>query len=316
MSETVDKDGYLFKRAGSTKKSASTQKSWKAYYFNLVQGSLYYYRTPEDSEPKGKLQLGEVKFTCELAAEGSKYNYKLSFKNDKQDLLLAADDETDWKEWVSAIEANAGKSPAPPLKKEKRKTSAQDLAFRMKKNVGQAAATSKLGKAAIRSQAPEEVTNLVKALKLIIERDTKSSKRANEVEDNIYKLGIKAFFLLDAKKITMDDLLIADKPLRTSLELLAKCHDHAKYSRAPNDKLLMEKFGEVEKKMHEGGQLLAKTLEPHLKPKNITMLQELVDFIGSSERLFRIFKDVTLDEELQELISASEHYTQFHFYSE
>jgi len=316
MSETVDKDGYLFKRAGSTKKSAATQKKWTAYYFNLIQGSLYYYKDPEDSDPKGKLQLGEVKFLSAVAPEGSKYKYTLSFKSDKQDLLLAVEEEAEWKEWIAIVETNMPKSPAPPLKKEKRKSRAQELAFRMKKNVGQAAATSKLGKAAIRSQAPEEVTNLIKALKHIIERESKSSKKATEIEENIYKIGVKAFFLIDAKKVTLDELLIADKPLRAALELLVKCHDHAKYSRAPNDKLLMEKFAEVQKKMQEGGVLLAKTLEPHLKPKNILMLQDLVSYISDAERLFKIFKDPALDEELQELMSASEHYTQFHFYAD
>jgi len=312
----VDKDGFLFKRAGSTKKSAASQKKWAAYYFNLVQGSLYYYKEAEDSEPKGKLELGEAKFSSEIAPEGTKYRYTLSFKSDKQNLLLAAEEEADWKEWITIIEANRSKGPAPPLKKEKRKSRAQELAFKMKKNVGQAAATSKLGKAAIRSQAPEEITNLVRALKHIVERESKSSKKASEIEENIYKLGVKAFFLIDAKKVTMEELLVADKPLRSALELLAKCHDHAKYSRLPNDKLLTDKFGEVQKKMHEGGQLLSKTLEPHLKPKNILMLQDLVDYIGNAERLFKIFKDATLDDELQELISASEHYTQFHFYSD
>jgi hypothetical protein len=84
-----------------------------------------------------------------------------------QDLLLATEDEAEWKDWISHIEANMPKSPAPPLKKEKRKTRAQELAFKMKKNVGQAAATSKLGKAAIRAQAPEEVTNLIKVILIL-----------------------------------------------------------------------------------------------------------------------------------------------------
>lgn len=64
-----------------------------------------------------------------------------------------------------------------------------------------------------------------------------------------------------ANKLTMAELLQADKPLRqginkqhfsrfkqdTGLELLGKCHDHAKYSRNPNQKLLSEKFSEVQK---------------------------------------------------------------------
>jgi len=127
---------------------------------------------------------------------------------------------------------------------------------------------------------------------------------------------VKAFFLIDGGKMSIDDLLVADKPLRSALELLAKCHDHAKYSRVPNEKLLMEKFEEVQKKLKEGAGILAKLLEPHLKPKSVKKLQDLVDYIGNAERLFKIFKDSALDEDLQELISASEHYTQFHFYAE
>jgi len=238
------------------------------------------------------------------------------FRGEKVDLLLACEDESDWKEWVAAIEAGMTKGPAPPLKKEKRKTRAQEIAFRMKKNLGTKVATSKLGKKAIRSQAPEEVTNLIWALKHIVERNSKSSKKANEVEENIYKLGVKSFFLIDGGMITFEDLLTADKPLRAALELLAKCHDHAKFSRVPNQKLLMEKFEEVEKKIREGGDILAKLLSPHLKSKNMKMIQELVDYIGNAERLFQIFQDSALDEDLQELISASEHYTQFHFYPE
>jgi len=317
MGDTVDKDGFLFKRSGSTKKSASSQKKWNAYYFNLIQGSLYFYKNVEDLEPKGKCQLGEVKFIKEdptVESCGKKCTF--GFRSDKVDLLLATEDEVDWKEWVAAIEANMSKGPAAPLKKERRKTRAQEIAFKMKKNLGTKVATSKLGKKAIRSQAPEEITNLVRALKHIVERNSKSSKKANEVEENIYKLGVKTFFLIDGGKISIEDLLTADKPLRAALELLAKCHDHAKFSRAPNQKLLLEKFGEVEKKIREGGDILGKLLTPYLKPKNLKMLQDLVDYIGNAERLFQIFQDSSLDDDLQELISASEHYTQFHFYAE
>jgi len=317
MGDTVDKDGFLYKRSGSTKKTASSQTKWTAYYFNLIQGSLYYYKNAEDPEPKGNFVLGEVKFIKgDSSTETSGKKFTFGFKTDKVDLLLAAEEEQDWKDWIAVIESNMSKGAAPPLKKDKRKTRAQDIAFKMKKSLGTKVATSKLGKKAIRSQAPEEITNLVRALKHIVERDSRSPKKANEVEENIYKLGVKAYFLIDGGKITIEDLLDADRPLRQALELLAKCHDHAKFSRAPNQVLLLEKFKEVEKKLHEGADILAKLLEPHLKPKSLKTLRELVDYIGNSERLGKIFQDGSLDEDLQELISATEHYTQFHFYAE
>jgi len=144
---------------------------------------------------KEKLQLTEIKFSKDLPqTENSGKKFTFSFKNDKLDLLLAAEEEQEWKEWTDLIEANRNKGSAPPLKKEKRKTRAQEIAFKMKKNLGTKVATSALGKKAIRSQAPEEITNLIKALKHIVERESKSSKKANEIEEGIYKIGVKAFF--------------------------------------------------------------------------------------------------------------------------
>lgn len=48
------------------------------------------------------------------------------------------------------------------------------------------------------------------------------------MEKNLIKIGVKTFFLLDGGKVVFDDLLTADKPLRSALDILSKCHDHAK----------------------------------------------------------------------------------------
>lgn len=79
-------------------------------------------------------------------------------------------------------------------------------------------------------QAPEEITGLVLALKNIVER-VSNSKKANEIEEAIYKIGIKCFFLVENGTVPIQKFLLADKPLREALTLLGKCHDHAKYSR-------------------------------------------------------------------------------------
>jgi len=100
------------------------------------------------------------------------------------------------------------------------------------------------------------------------------------------------------------------------LELLSKCHDHAKFSRSPNPKLLFQKLQEVEKLVKEAAAALIKILEPLLKPKNTQRIREAIDYIANADFLSKIFNDSGLDEPLQELINAGDHYTQFHFYAD
>eukprot|EP01119_Soliformovum_irregulare_P006897 TRINITY_DN19302_c0_g1_i1.p1 TRINITY_DN19302_c0_g1~~TRINITY_DN19302_c0_g1_i1.p1 ORF type:complete len:316 (-),score=102.50 TRINITY_DN19302_c0_g1_i1:171-1118(-) len=314
MSEIFDKDGFLFKRAGSTKKSSASQKKFSVYYFNLVGGSLHYYQHAEDPEPKQTIQLKGLSLVKEEKVD-SKDKFAFALRGEGRELVLATEDEKDRAEWTTAIEANLSKDPAPALKKEKRKTRAQELALKFKMNAASKAASSSLGKKAIKSQAPEELRNLVICLRRIVERESKSTKKADEMEALIFKLGIKCYFLIDGGKMKLEELLTADKPLRGALELLAKCHDHAKFSRNPNPKLLLEKFEVVSTNLREGCAILCRLLEPHTKPKNIKAINDALEYLANPERLLFIFTDAPLEEDLQELIYASEHYTQFHFYA-
>jgi len=295
------------------------QKKWTSYYVNLIGSSLYYYKEFEDLEPKGTIQLNELKLHKD-EKEGSSQKFCFALKNEEKELdyLFYCDDEAEWKEWTVTLENSMSKPACPPLKREKRKTRAQDLslAFKLKKNVGGAAASSALGKMAIKSQTPEEVKQLITSLKRIIERESKSPKKANEIEENIFKVGIKAYFLIDGKKCSLDDFLIAEKPLRQALEILIRCHNHVKYSRNVNVADLKGKFGEVQKYLSDVTEVLTKIFSPYMKPKNVARIKETTDYLGNIDRLTTIFTDTSLDEDLQELIDAAEHYTQFHFYSE
>jgi hypothetical protein len=50
MSEEFDKDGFLAKRFGSKPKARRLGKpKWHVYYFNLIGGSLYFYKEAEVS---------------------------------------------------------------------------------------------------------------------------------------------------------------------------------------------------------------------------------------------------------------------------
>jgi hypothetical protein len=138
-------------------------------------------------------------------SEGSSKKYFFTLKDDKVDYLMACEDETDWKEWVDALKANMTKPPAPPLKKEKKLNRLEQLAKNAKKSMVSKASTSALGKKAIRAHAPEEVKNLIKAATNLVEKDKKEEK-AKEIEENIFKIGVKVYFILSDGTLTMDDV--------------------------------------------------------------------------------------------------------------
>jgi len=148
-----------------------------------------------------------------------------------------------------------------------------------------------------------------------VEKESKSAKKAAEIEENMYKIGVKSYLLISQDAISFDALLAADKPLRAALEILSKCHDHAKFSRNPNHKALHDKFVEVNKQLTDAATILKDLLTPHLKPHNVARIKDTLDYLGDPDRLLRIFTDETINEELQELITSADHYTQFHFYS-
>jgi len=68
--------------------------------------------------------------------------------------------------------------------------------------------------------------------------------------------------------------------------------------------------------MGDAAEILTKLLSPHMKPKNVQKIKDTTDYLGNADRLMQIFYDEALNDDLQELISAGEHYTQFHFYSD
>jgi len=248
-------------------------------------------------------------------SEGTKKPFAFSLKNDVHEFLFRAADATDHEKWVNVIEINLQKDPKPPLEKEKKKSRLTNLKDRTKKNVGGKLATSALGKKALQSQTPDEIKNLIKALRVIVEKESKSEKRAKIIEQNLYKIGVKCYFLIDSNTLSFNDFLEADRPLRNGLELLSKCHDHAKYSRKLNEPLLKERLNEVEKCLREASDVLKKLLSPHIKPQNVQRIDDSMNSIGTADFLEKILLDPDLAEEVQELVNASEHYTQFHFYA-
>lgn len=79
---------------------------------------------------------------------------------------------------------------------------------------------------------------------------------------------------------------------------------------------MKEKLTQVQVHLQEASSILSNLLAPHLKPQNVQLVKATSDIIANADFLFKILIDEALAEEVQELITASDHYTQFHFYPE
>lgn len=69
----------------------------------------------------------------------------------------------------------------------------------------------------------------------------------------------------------------------------------------------------MEALLQETAAILRAMLEPHLTARNLDRVQETISY-GNATTLMKILLDPTLEEEVQLLVNAGEHYSQFHFY--
>ena len=97
---------------------------------------------------------------------------------------------------------------------------------RVERNVIGHAATSPLGKRAIRTKAPKEITELITAMKVLVEKESGSPKKANEIEEIIFKLGVKIFYLIQKGELSIGEVLVVDEPVRKGLDLFIRCRNH------------------------------------------------------------------------------------------
>jgi hypothetical protein len=72
----------------------------------------------------------------------------------------------------------------------------------------------------------------------------------------------------------------------------------------------------VTRYIQEAAELLKKVLAPHLTANSLKKIDVLVTYAADPTVLYKIVMDRSMQEELYELVSAGEHYSQFHFYAE
>jgi len=205
MSEKFDKDGLInIKECKITgkgdKKQVKKPNKWKPSYFNLIGGSFHIYKDVEASSPTRTVQLKTSQLNKRLTDKEYDGTFVFSLTTEEIELLVQLEDEETWKQIIEAVDENMKKAARPPLNKDKKSGRLAALRDKTKKNVIDKAATSPMGKKAIRAKAPKEITNLIDAIKQIAKRESNSQKKAEEVEQNLFKIGVKCYILVNQKK--------------------------------------------------------------------------------------------------------------------
>jgi len=322
-------EGVLSVRKGTMKKKKDGQalklsKKWKPHYFCLVGGSLHCYKDVKDHLPKETIEMGTITAINKDCTLSKPMAHMFSVSHKKGELFLAADNDKEMLSWLTALEASRSKSPASPAMK-KKSGRMQLIKERTTSKAASAAAGSGIGKRMIREKAPKEVMDLIYAIKVIVEKQS-GIKKANEIEAHLLKLGVKIFLLVRNGRLQIADVLIADKPIRQALELFARCRNHViersesvkgrRQTTAINTTALKEKLQEVHDLVNEAAISIKKVLQGHLTPKNLNRVDALIDYVSEPELLYTVLMDRTMQDELYELVSAGEHYSQFHFYED
>jgi len=92
---TGNKEGYLTKCGGSI-------KTWKKRWFVLKGDTLFYFKTPKDTDLTGSINL-EIDSECKEDNRQEKGKYYFTISTSKRVFVIYSDKEQTSKEWVKAI---------------------------------------------------------------------------------------------------------------------------------------------------------------------------------------------------------------------
>lgn len=168
---------------------------------------------------------------------------------------------------------------------------------------------------------PQEVQDLLNSLRKLL-TEAVGEKSALAVEDNIIKLWVKCYFLLENNILTNDDLLDLDPALRDAFGKIIKVRE-ATYS--PNHGIADDVIEKHLRMIHEDltrvESGLSKLLTPHLKPKSIQRIHQIFNVIGTITFLKTAIVQPPppndtefLKDELDDLVAVMERYLAFQYY--
>lgn len=263
MAEGEECEGYL-----KIAKKKDAAKKAKTYWGTLVDGTLFYYKTPKDHKPDGKLHLKKAK--CEDGTGIIPFGILLSGTSEGDYCVAAFEDGEfgEWKQWLST--ACGKENGAAPDKEKKKKDGGL---FRAKKAIGSKAASSDAGKDQLKKRLPPEISTLLQNFYTIIEKKGGGKEKAVDVENTLIKLMLKVLFQMDRNTISMDDFNPVLFAVRDAFELLAGV------IKAPqnNDKAIPA----THRALKEAETGVVAILKDHVQPDNMVKFKELFTYMGS-----------------------------------
>lgn len=297
MSDVESKSGYVERKTPSSKKGKG-----KFMWISVYGSSLFCYTETISTAPRETYEIKDATIVAKpLTIEVQ--------KDSKMQISITCTSKEEFESWKAALEEAVTKEAGVVPQKEKVKKDKGSAAMRVGKTVGGKFTASGIGKSAVKGVVHEEIRHLIVALKRMIAR-IESQKKAEEVESNIMKIVTKAYFLEKDKKVTTEQFLSADAPLRRAFELLVEMRDFRHRMRPDTVK---ERLATVHNNLLEVERILTVTLSNFISPNSIKRIATTFGLLASEEFLDRAWSDADLEEERDLLSDAMNKYTQFNF---
>jgi len=287
------------------------KKAWLPIHCVVRGGTLFYYKNANDITPKGSVQLNGCTFGSYEGKSLKKSCVGFAVSKDGTELFVGSlTNQGDLETWKRVLTEAFSKEATEALTKEKAKTKGQGTGMKFKKAAASAGAGSAMGKKVMKSIVNDETTTLLNAMKALVQAESGSAKKAEELEANIVKIAVKVFLLVENKNIKGSDLLKADAPLRNAFNLLVKVFNGRR--RAKRERVI-EALEKVEKELQEAQRIIVELLSPHITTKNMMKLTSVFSVVGNLKFFETVFYDDSVEDELEKLIDAMDYYTQFHY---
>ncbi|KAL7720046.1 PH domain-containing protein [Entamoeba marina] len=246
-------------------------KKWKLRFFIITGSSAHIYKTELDDKPESTIEfagctliddpknkLNEHKNSFHIIADGKTFQFKAINKDRQQ-------------EWCNIFKTNTTQPKTVAPTKTQIAKSKRTLKDKITRN-----AVAKVGGSGTASFVMnDEISNLLKAIKKLIEIDAGKDK-SKKAEKFIMKLVAKSYMEWQHKNITNAQIVALDKPIREAF------YNKAEYLTPGFEKLVTLLNNQIKNE-------LLSTLRPCLSPKNLSKLRDLFTLFFNVEFFQRVW---------------------------